>query len=767
MSLVQPSEKFNTFINKLKQREYNFYNSSTSTSPVVSIISFFFNAHICFEETYKSVIDQSFQNFEWIIVDDCSTEPAAISIFDSLPHRSLKIKTIYHQESKGLAAARNKAVAQAVGKYLIFLDFDNLVDLTYIEKCVLLLETHPELSFVNSYQIGFHDEEYYSNEGFTRSTQFIQQEWLASMLLYRKADFDALGGFDEGLKFYEDWERWLRAITSDQKGWTIPEYLCYYRNHSSILEKSGTSIIEKQHTAKLIQSQYKNSFLQDNILNYLLKRSYFDTNKIKFNFLLQNQLPCNQNSKKILCFFFWLEVDGANKFNLDLVTLLTKQNYKFTIATTVGSNHPWHKHFDALTPDIFHLPNFLREHHWLAFTKYIIESRQIDTVLIANSYIAYYFLPLLRAEFPHVAFVDFVHTDDPGWRGIGFPRISCQLSKFLDCQVVTSKYLAKYYQTINPNTQDKLRICCTNVDSNKWQFNLKERKRLRRKLEIPEDAVVCLFPARLEFQKRPLFLVDIVKELVNQSLPIQVVVLGNGSLLSQFQERIKQFNLDSVFHVLPPVEPEEMLSFYSAADILLLPTEYEGIAVAIYEAMAMQLPIVASDVGGQRELVTPETGFLVPKAKGGIEEVQEYLKVLTPLIQDAGLRHKVGSLARQRVVELFPLQAMAEQMSAIFAEALEIHKNNPQPVIDSAMAEEMLVLAVEYLHLEQEQGRLFWENRELWEQKKSLEQEKNTSVLESKQLAQRIQAMESSKFWKFRKQWFIIKRTLGLTKNPH
>jgi glycosyltransferase involved in cell wall biosynthesis len=750
MSISQPCENVQEFINTLKIRKCNLSQSGTIT-PIVSIISSFFNAHQYFEETYYSLTQQTFQDFEWIIADDCSTDPQAIELFASLSSRQLKIKTIYREVNGGLAAGRNTAISHAAGKYLFFMDLDDLLEPTYLEKCVLFLETHPEFSFVNSYCVGFQAQEYWWSHGFNQSPQFLEQNWVTTMLMYRKDDFDKLGGFDENLRFYEDWERWLRAITNYQKGWTIPEYLhCYRRNNSGLLLSSVKNVEKQLEVIQSIKSRYEYFFAQKNIITSNIQRiSPFDINIAKYEISVKNILDKQCVNKHILCFFPWLEVGGADKFNLDLVSLLSNRGYEITIATTIKSHHNWHNYFYKYTSDIFHLPSFLHDTHWLAFTRYIIESRQINIVLISNSYIAYYFLPILKLEFPEVTFLDYTHCDDPGWRNCGYPRISCQFSQFLDCQIVSSKRLLNFYTNINQQTEQKLRVCYTNEDTSKWICDREKGKVLRSNLGINDTQVVLLFPARIVAQKRPLFLVDIVKELVNQSLAVSVIILGQGSLLYEMQAKITQLGLDSVFHILPPSTPEQMIDFYSASDILLLPSEYEGISLAIYEAMSMGLPVVASDVGGQSELVTPETGFLVTKGDANEQEVKEYLQVLLPLITDSELRDKVGFLARQRITNFFSLEAMADQMEKIFAEASVLTKTTPQPEINLEMADELLRLGLEYIHQE-EVGSY------VWQEKCRIEQEKSA-------ILSRKNAMETSKFWKIRNLWFKIKRQLRLT----
>ncbi|WP_336604407.1 glycosyltransferase family 4 protein [Tolypothrix bouteillei] len=469
------------------------------------------------------------------------------------------------------------------------------------------------------------------------------------------------------------------------------------------------------------------------------------------------------SGKRILCFFPHLEVGGADKFNLDLISLLADRGYDITIATTLKSEHSWHQHFYAVTPNIFHLANFLHETHWLTFARYIIESRQIDVVYISNSYIAYYLLPFLRKEFPHVAFVDYVHCDDPGWRQCGYPRVSCQFSQLLDCQIVSSKWLAEFYQKLKPDTKPKLRVCYTNEDVDKWTPSYEKRTALRSQLKISDDTVVLLFPARIVPQKRPFFVVDIVRELAKKSLKVVVICLGQGYLLPEMQAKIEQLGLQQFFLILPPVQPEQMVDFYSASDILLLPTEYEGISLAIYEAMSMKLSVVASNVGGQSELVIPGTGFLIDKGKGDADELQAYLEVLVPSIQNPELRDKIGFSARQRIAEYFSLDAMVDRMESIFAEAITLRKSDLDVEVNLSIAEELLVFVLEHTSQEKLLEIIWREKCHIEQEKHRIEQEKCHIEHERNTLWHRKNAMETSKFWKIRRLWFKIKQKLGLT----
>ncbi|HEY5611355.1 MAG TPA: glycosyltransferase family A protein, partial [Thermoanaerobaculia bacterium] len=92
-------------------------------------------------EGIDSVLASTFQDFEILVINDGSTDPATLETLRSLEGRD-RVRVV-HQENQGLAAARNKGAALGRGKYVIALDADDRVAPTYLEKCVWVLEHYP------------------------------------------------------------------------------------------------------------------------------------------------------------------------------------------------------------------------------------------------------------------------------------------------------------------------------------------------------------------------------------------------------------------------------------------------------------------------------------------------------------------------------------------------------------------------------------------------------------------------------------------------
>ena len=443
------------FVARIAGQKVRFFHPTATQTPVVSIISSCFGEYQYIETTYRSITNQTLQNFEWLIVDDGSTHLETKTLLASLPQRTAKIRILSNAAHLGVAASYNIAIAQASSKYLCFIDFGAILDPTYLEKCVLFLETHPQISVVNSYSIVFQAQEHWWHSRLNQPTSLFHQNGIMSHPLYRKTDFDQLGGFDESLHKFTEWERCLKAICATQTdaiahhqiGWTIPEYLDCYRATDDTMPAIAA---ELQPTVSTIQSRYQS------VINKLPSITTLEPQNLKLERLtLANQSDRPNSGKRILLFCEALDNSDIAKGNCELVILLAQQGYEVTIATTSTSAHTCQEFFYQATADIFHLPHLFDKAHWLAFIRYILASRQIDGVLIYSSEIIYTFLPLLRTEFPHLALVDYA----PQETFTLFPQLI-----HLDCQLIAAYPQGTSNLSLNSPAQSQTKVCLTSEE---------------------------------------------------------------------------------------------------------------------------------------------------------------------------------------------------------------------------------------------------------------------------------------------------------------
>lgn len=109
--------------------------------PLISVVTSAFNCEKTIEGTFRSVIAQTITDFEWIIVDDCSTDGTA-KILDDFCHEDNRIKVIHCDANKGAANARNVGIEAAKGRYIAFIDADDVWKPEKLQKQLDYMKEH-------------------------------------------------------------------------------------------------------------------------------------------------------------------------------------------------------------------------------------------------------------------------------------------------------------------------------------------------------------------------------------------------------------------------------------------------------------------------------------------------------------------------------------------------------------------------------------------------------------------------------------------------
>ena len=638
--------------------------------PALSIITPFFNTGGIFHETAKSVLDQSLQQWEWLIINDGSTEPHALELLDCYRKKDPRIRVIDHPANLGLSSARNTGFHQAQTAYCLLLDSDDLLEPTAAEKWFWFLETHPEYAYAHSYSVCFGANQYLWQSGFVDEEANLERNRISLIVLARKAVHQKIGGFDENMRAgLEDWEFWVRSAAQGFWGATIPEYLVWVRTRSSHTDR-WDNLHEDRLRAFRQELHEKYPQLWAGRFPKIRPVIDLDLECLKEDLPVENQLE--KKSPRLLIVAPWMVVGGAERFNLDLMGQLVQRGWEITLAVTARSEHPWQSRFEEITPDVFPMPRFLEWEDYPRFLRYLILSRQIDAVLIASSQEGYRLLPYLRFHFPSLPIIDYLHFVTPDWMDGGFPRLSIIFQAMLDFSIVASNSL-RNWMVKEGIAENRLRVCTINIDTEYWRPDPETRQKLRAQFGIQEDQALILYIARLEPQKRPDILAETVFRLSQQSLPFRALIIGGGALAPWLEEFIQTHDLQNQVHCLGILSSSEVRDWMAAGDIVFLPSENEGISATLYEAMACGLALVGSDVGGQSELVTPECGVLVPSAEES-QVVEAYARSLTDLIRNPELRKKMGQAGRKRVVENFQLDKLGDSLAVILDEARSTSK---------------------------------------------------------------------------------------------
>ncbi len=259
---------------------------------LISIIIPCYNQAHYLPETLQSVLDQTYTNWECIIVNDGSpdnTEDIALE-WVKKDSRFIYLK----KENGGLADARNYGIKASTGKYILPLDSDDLIAPTYVEKAIKILEEDESIGIVYC-KATFFD----CLEGNWRTPKHSYKRILYFNTIFctaffRRQDYNKTNGYNINMIYgYEDWDFWLTLSTMGVRANRIPEVLFHYRIRSNsmfrAIDKRKRTYLHYQiinnHFA-LYKSHFKNPYL---LAEYYKYRENFTGKKIKdFIFLLTN-----------------------------------------------------------------------------------------------------------------------------------------------------------------------------------------------------------------------------------------------------------------------------------------------------------------------------------------------------------------------------------------------------------------------------------------------------------------------------------------------
>ncbi len=208
----------------------------------------------------------------------------------------------------------------------------------------------------------------------------------------------------------------------------------------------------------------------------------------------------------------------------------------------------------------------------------------------------------------------------------------------------------------------RIRLIPNAVDTERFQPDEADRDGMRARLGAGRGTCVVACVGRLHPVKGHGLMLEALTRLPDF---VHVWLVGEGELRDDLAAAAGRLGVAHRVHFLG-FRPD-VVGILRAADILVQPSLREGLSLTILEGMACALPVVATDVGGNRELVSPgETGLLVP-----VRDVPALADAVRALASDAGLRRRMGERGRARAAERFSLARSTADYEALYAECVE------------------------------------------------------------------------------------------------
>lgn len=200
------------------------------------------------------------------------------------------------------------------------------------------------------------------------------------------------------------------------------------------------------------------------------------------------------------------------------------------------------------------------------------------------------------------------------------------------------------------------------VNTDAFIRNQSEGTKIRERLGLPPNAVLVGTIAVFRFQKRLLEWLEIAKMIIDRNSNCYFVIVGDGPLKADVEDRCRALQLQGRVHLVglqTNVKP-----WLSAMDVYLMTSKFEGLPIALLEAMSMGCAIAATDAGGIKEVIRNNVdGLLVP-----VDHWQELSNLLIRLLQDQTLRVQLAEAARKRVEQNFSVYTMTRSLEAMYLE---------------------------------------------------------------------------------------------------
>ncbi len=209
----------------------------------ISIIMSTYSCSPFLSDSIDSILNQTLPDWELLLCDDCSEDDTYTIAKGYKERYPEKIRLMRLRKNCKQAAARNKCIERARGKYIAIMDGDDTCDPKRLEREYMFLESHPEIDFVGTGMNIFDENGVWGKsipkespvaKDFVRGTPFC-----AATCMFRKTALDSVGGYREEKKYWriEDVDLFVRLYAAGFKGRNIPEPLYNYREYEDTIER--------------------------------------------------------------------------------------------------------------------------------------------------------------------------------------------------------------------------------------------------------------------------------------------------------------------------------------------------------------------------------------------------------------------------------------------------------------------------------------------------------------------------------------------------
>ncbi len=207
----------------------------------------------------------------------------------------------------------------------------------------------------------------------------------------------------------------------------------------------------------------------------------------------------------------------------------------------------------------------------------------------------------------------------------------------------------------------QVQVVLNGINTEKFSKNWSNNQDVRKELNIPGNAIVIGLACVFRVQKRLLTWLEVARQLHQQFKGLHFIIAGDGPLKEEVHA--KAASMDMAGHIHFVGLQSEIRPYLKAMDIFMMSSEFEGLPIALLEAMSMECMPACTAAGGIPELVkNQQNGVLVP-----VEEPFQLVEALQAFLSQPDRINEMGVAARKTVEEAFSMQQMVEDIETIYS----------------------------------------------------------------------------------------------------
>ena len=596
---------------------------------------------------------QSLQSFEWCLVLDRRTSPDRLASITAWADEDPRVRLLPADgplvAESALAAART-----CRAPFVALLGPSEQIEPTALESLCACLASHDELGFVSGRTV-VHGERHLMLDGEDAALEEPDEVCAGRLVVRRDLLLDLLDR-EPGAAHARSHAELVRYLTAfGARGATIPEVFHWipWREPARPRRAAPAAAGPPSDVAASSRTGPDEALVAN---------------------------PLVPRLKRLVCIVPSLSAEASGQILAQSLQLLGRQGWQITAVALHDGDPAAERTLGRLTPDIHVLERFVRPADWPRHLLGLLESRRPAVVLFDAAHLPSALTGYARMRHPAPRYVALHHVDpdEPEVRG------PCRPAGADDgADVVLSSSLPPTPAVPSPDgaapARVSLPVC---ADPLVWHPRQGPRTWMRPQWGVEDDVPVILFAGALGDRRRLERVVAALAGLQASDERFFAVIAGDGAARPWLEQELNRRGLAERVRILGATPPGALLRTLAAVDLFFTPS-HSGFASVLVQAMAMELPVVASDVDEHRSLVTPACGRLVAV---GQDEGPGFVEALRTLVRDPALRRQLGKQARQRVLLYFAPDRLLQQLESAFALVADRPRDETTPAAEAAFA---------------------------------------------------------------------------------